>query len=80
MNLEGATVEFFVSEENIHSMNNGSTSCPAIVCRDWSPESENEYKVLNLRIIYDGAQIGYETSVPHVDAENKSSAWGFYPK
>ena len=76
MNLQGKIVKFNVPESDRH-LNNHQETCPAIVLTDWSPKSDVvSEKALNLKILYDASESGYETSATHSSIANKtSSSW-----
>lgn len=72
-NLQGQMVKFHVFDEATDpttdkSINNHQDTCPALVVTDWTPDTDNPViKVLNLRVFYDGVEMGWVTSAIHVE-------------
>lgn len=69
----GMIVLYYPTLEEQKTKNNHQTVCPAIVTAVWS-----SYCV-NLKILFDGVETGWNTSVCRIDNANKEMKWDFVP-
>lgn len=65
----GDIVQFHTGPDGKRS--NGASVHPAIICRVWSQDC------LNLRVLYDGNDVGWETSVGPAEIRDGEISWGF---